>query len=146
MLPRASACNAIATGRLVFVCLPGVFAAGFGPLFFGDRGIGANLGEALGGHMGHDGHPIIRCNYAQEGFPFLTVRGTALNTPHFKHTATHFVKVYSFSVDWFRLSPRVAFMAPYPLRIFLIFGISMLSLGYPRGLRNLLMPAGYVSC
>ena len=39
--------------------------------FFGERGIGANPGKALGGHMGHGGHPIIKCNYAQEGFPLF---------------------------------------------------------------------------
>ena len=73
MLPRASPCNAIATGRLVFVYLPGVSAAGFGNLFFSDARIGANPGEALGGHMGHGGHQIIRCNYVQEGFPLFDI-------------------------------------------------------------------------
>ena len=78
--------------------------------------------------------------------PFLTVREAALGTPHFDHPATHCLKVYSCSVDWFQLSPRAAFMAPYCLRSFHIFCISMLSFGYRRGLRNLLISAGHVSC
>ncbi len=62
--------------------------------------IGANPGKALGGYTGHDGHPIIKCNYAQAS-PFLTVREAALDTPLLKHPATHCVKVYFYSVDWF---------------------------------------------
>ena len=37
-------------------------------------------------------------------------------------------------------------MPPYSLRRFLIFGIVMLSFLCHRGLRNLLISAGYVSC
>ena len=37
-------------------------------------------------------------------------------------------------------------MAPYALRTFHVFCISMLPFGYHRGLRNLLFAAGYVSC
>ena len=59
-----------------FVYLPGVSAVGFGPLFFADRGLGAHSGKALGGHVGHGGHQITKCNYVQEGFPlFDSARG-----------------------------------------------------------------------